>query len=140
MTQGVRRGSSFETPELYQGGGLSALHSGGADGGFSDQGSARRTAGEDIDSQNRSLGFSHITFKISTHDTGGDFFLFEHSNLLPGGSPVHLHHNQEEWFYVMEGEVRSNRGIRWSHLAKSRTLSRRPAARRWSGMRSLVRH
>ncbi|HVY91189.1 MAG TPA: cupin domain-containing protein [Bryobacteraceae bacterium] len=62
-------------------------------------------AGEDIDSQNRSLGFSHITFKISTHDTGGDFFLFEHANLLPGGPPVHLHNNQEEWFYVMEGEV-----------------------------------
>lgn len=62
-------------------------------------------AGEDIESQNRSLGFSHIAFKISSHETSGNFFLFEHSNLLPGGPPMHLHYDQEEWFYVMEGEV-----------------------------------
>ena len=35
----------------------------------------------------------------------GNFFLFEHSNLLPGGLPLHLHYDQEEWFYVIEGEV-----------------------------------
>lgn len=62
-------------------------------------------AGEDIDSQKRTLGFSHISFKISSQETAGNFFLFEHSNLLPGGPPVHLHYDQEEWFYVMEGEV-----------------------------------
>jgi mannose-6-phosphate isomerase-like protein (cupin superfamily) len=63
-------------------------------------------AGEDIDRQNRSLGFSRISFKISTQETGGNFFLFEHSNLRPGGPPLHLHYHQEEWFYIMEGEVR----------------------------------
>jgi len=62
-------------------------------------------AGEDIESQNRSLGFSRISFKISTQETGGNFFLFEHSNLLPGGPPLHLHYNQEEWFYIIEGQV-----------------------------------
>lgn len=62
-------------------------------------------AGEDIDSQNRTLGFSRISFKISTQETGGNFFLFEHSNLHPGGPPLHFHYDQEEWFYVMEGEV-----------------------------------
>lgn len=62
-------------------------------------------AGEDIESQKRTLGFSHISFKISTQETGGNFFLFEHSNLLPGGPPLHFHYEQEEWFYVMEGEV-----------------------------------
>lgn len=61
-------------------------------------------AGEDIDSQNRSLGFSRISFKISTQETGGNFFLFEHSNLHLGGPPLHFHYEQEEWFYVMEGE------------------------------------
>ena len=25
--------------------------------------------------------------------------------LLPGGPPLHYHLAQEEWFYVMEGEV-----------------------------------
>ena len=62
-------------------------------------------AGEDINSENRTLGFSHISFKISTQETGGNFFLFEHSNLVPGGPPLHFHYDQEEWFYVMEGEV-----------------------------------
>ena len=62
-------------------------------------------AGEDIDGAKRSLGFSRISFKISTQETGGNFFLFEHSNLLPGGPPLHFHYEQEEWFYMMEGEV-----------------------------------
>lgn len=62
-------------------------------------------AGEDLDSRSRSLGFSRISFKISTQETGGNFFLFEHSNLHPGGPPLHFHYEQEEWFYVMEGEV-----------------------------------
>ncbi len=63
-------------------------------------------AGEDLYGEARSLGFSHIAFKISTQETGGNLFLIEHSNLLPGGPPLHLHLEQEEWFYVMEGEVR----------------------------------
>jgi mannose-6-phosphate isomerase-like protein (cupin superfamily) len=62
-------------------------------------------AGEDIDSENRTLGFSRICFKISTRETGGNFFLFEHSNLGPGGPPLHFHYDQEEWFYIMEGKV-----------------------------------
>jgi mannose-6-phosphate isomerase-like protein (cupin superfamily) len=52
-----------------------------------------------------SLGFSVIRFKTSTADTSGNLFVVEHSNLLPGGPPLHLHMEQEEWFYVMEGEV-----------------------------------
>lgn len=62
-------------------------------------------AGEDIDGAKRTLGFSRISFKISSQDTGGNLFLFEHSNLVRGGPPLHFHYNQEEWFYVMEGEV-----------------------------------
>jgi mannose-6-phosphate isomerase-like protein (cupin superfamily) len=62
-------------------------------------------AGQDLFGETRSLGFSHIAFKSSTQETGGNLFLIEHSNLLPGGPPLHLHLEQEEWFYVMEGEV-----------------------------------
>jgi mannose-6-phosphate isomerase-like protein (cupin superfamily) len=32
-------------------------------------------------------------------------FIVEHMHLVPGGPPLHLHLNQDEWFYVMEGEV-----------------------------------
>jgi mannose-6-phosphate isomerase-like protein (cupin superfamily) len=53
----------------------------------------------------RSLGFSQIAFKTAPADTGGNLFVIEHSNLRPGGPPLHLHLAQEEWFYVMEGEV-----------------------------------
>jgi len=62
-------------------------------------------AGEDIAGETRALGFSRISFKTSTQETGGNLFMIEHTNLLGGGPPLHLHHEQEEWFYVMEGEV-----------------------------------
>lgn len=62
-------------------------------------------AGQDIDGKPRSAGFSRICFKTSTQETGGNLFLIEHSNLLPGGPPLHYHRDQEEWFYIMEGEV-----------------------------------
>jgi quercetin dioxygenase-like cupin family protein len=62
-------------------------------------------AGEDLFGENRTLGFSHIAFKASGQETGGNFFMIEHTNLLAGGPPLHFHLEQEEWFYVMEGEV-----------------------------------
>jgi mannose-6-phosphate isomerase-like protein (cupin superfamily) len=48
-------------------------------------------AGEDRYGQYHSLGISHLLFKVSGNETGGP--------------ALHLHLNQEEWFYVMEGEV-----------------------------------
>ena len=62
-------------------------------------------AGQDIFGESRSLGFSRISFKTSPQETGGNLFLIEHTNLVSGGPPLHLHHAQEEWFYIMEGEV-----------------------------------
>ena len=62
-------------------------------------------AGEDRFGEARSLGFSSMLFKVATGDTGGRLFLMEHRHLMRGGPPLHLHLDQEEWFYVMEGEV-----------------------------------
>jgi mannose-6-phosphate isomerase-like protein (cupin superfamily) len=62
-------------------------------------------AGQDITGEPHTLGFSRLCFKTSSEETGGNLFLIEHSNLLAGGPPLHLHLAQEEWFYVMEGEV-----------------------------------
>jgi mannose-6-phosphate isomerase-like protein (cupin superfamily) len=62
-------------------------------------------AGEDRFGHPHSLGFSSILFKVPTSETAGGLFVMEHTHLLPGGPPLHLHLNQEEWFYVMEGEV-----------------------------------
>ncbi|MBV8631593.1 MAG: cupin domain-containing protein, partial [Silvibacterium sp.] len=43
--------------------------------------------------------------KVSGTETAGRLFIIEHTHLMPGGPPLHLHLNQEEWFYVVEGEV-----------------------------------
>jgi hypothetical protein len=32
--------------------------------------------------------------------------VIEHRNLRPGSPPLHLHLNQEEWFYVFDGRVK----------------------------------
>lgn len=50
-------------------------------------------------------GFGGLQFKVSTQETGGNLFVVEHNNMKFGGPPLHLHFEQEEWFYVMEGEV-----------------------------------
>jgi quercetin dioxygenase-like cupin family protein len=46
-----------------------------------------------------------LDLKISANDTGGDLAVFEQIGLSPkGGPPLHIHPNQDEWFYVIEGE------------------------------------
>jgi len=62
-------------------------------------------AGEDRFGETHSLGYSTILFKVVPRETGEGLFIIEHENLIKGGPPVHLHMHQEEWWYVMEGEV-----------------------------------
>jgi mannose-6-phosphate isomerase-like protein (cupin superfamily) len=63
-------------------------------------------AGEDRFGHLHSLGFSDLAFKVGTQESGGNLFVIEHRNLHPGGPPLHLHWNQEEWFYIAEGRVK----------------------------------
>jgi len=50
-------------------------------------------------------GYNEILFKTSAAETP-TLFAIEHTKLVPGwGPPLHLHVAQEEWFYVLEGEV-----------------------------------
>ena len=62
-------------------------------------------ANRDIEGEPHVLGYSRVSFKTSPQETNGNLFMIEHANLLPGGPPLHYHLAQEEWFYVMEGEV-----------------------------------
>ena len=63
-------------------------------------------AGQDRAGTPVAMGFSSLGFKVSGQDTHGALFLMEHVGLTKGGGPPrHLHYEQEEWFYVMEGEV-----------------------------------
>jgi len=46
-----------------------------------------------------------LDVKISGKDTDTDLAVFEQTGLTPkGGPPLHIHPNQDEWFYVVEGE------------------------------------
>jgi mannose-6-phosphate isomerase-like protein (cupin superfamily) len=50
------------------------------------------------------FGTRRIDYKVSTLDSNGGFFVSEIVDHLKGGPARHLHHEQEEWFYVVEGE------------------------------------
>ena len=52
----------------------------------------------------QAFGLKPIDFKVSTADSDGGLFIVEHTNSHHGGPPRHIHHAQEEWFYVLEGE------------------------------------
>ena len=49
-------------------------------------------------------GVIPLQIKISTDDTHGALFLFEHADMGKGGPPRHFHYEQDEWFYAMKGE------------------------------------
>ena len=50
-------------------------------------------------------GYSEILFKTASAETPS-VFAIEHTKLVPGwGPPLHLHTAQDEWFYVLEGQV-----------------------------------
>ena len=45
------------------------------------------------------------TIKASTEGTGGRVAVIEHKGPHNSGSPLHVHHHEDEWFYVLEGEL-----------------------------------
>ncbi|HDS07696.1 MAG TPA: cupin domain-containing protein [Bacteroides sp.] len=46
-----------------------------------------------------------LDIKISGKDTENALAVFEQTGLTPkGGPPLHIHSNQDEWFYVIDGE------------------------------------
>lgn len=60
--------------------------------------------GQDRDGEQHTIGVSSTDFKVLTADAGGGIFIMEHTNRKKGGPPRHLHHNEDEWFYVLAGE------------------------------------
>jgi len=46
---------------------------------------------------------SHLDFKVLTQGTNGALFIMENRNMVRGGPPRHVHYEQEEWFYFVEG-------------------------------------
>lgn len=51
--------------------------------------------------------FGHtMTVKISSRDTGGAFAVVEDATPPLSGPPLHVHHEQDEWWHVLEGNYR----------------------------------
>lgn len=64
-------------------------------------------AGQDrLGSPRTVFGGLRIDAKVAPGDTGGDLYVIEHSDQGKGGPPRHVHHEQDEWFYVLQGEYR----------------------------------
>jgi hypothetical protein len=53
----------------------------------------------------------------------------EHTHLTHGGPALHLHLDQEEWFYVLEGEVAFQIGDQRLRLGPASRLWRRAVCR-----------
>ena len=58
-----------------------------------------------------------LDVKVSGSDTDGDLAIFEQTSLSPGkGTPLHIHHTQDEVFYVIEGSYYFQVGEEKFHL------------------------
>jgi hypothetical protein len=46
---------------------------------------------------------NHLDFKVLTRETDGRVFIMENRDMVRGGPPRHVHYEQEEWFFFLEG-------------------------------------
>src|SRR5689334_9364507 len=65
----------------------------------------RVAVGEDRFGEQRGLGVSVLDFKIAGTDNQ-DIFVIENVFHAKEGPARHLHYEQDEWFYLLEGEFR----------------------------------
>ena len=49
-------------------------------------------------------GIARVFFKVSTEDSQGSLLVVEMTHHAKGGPGRHFHYEQDEWFYVVEGE------------------------------------
>ena len=57
--------------------------------------------------QMKGVTLNTLDIKVSGRDTGGAMAVFEQTGLTPkGGPPLHVHPEQDEYFYVIEGRYR----------------------------------
>lgn len=63
-------------------------------------------AGEDRHSAPLKFLNGRFECKISSRDTNGALCAYDTHRFKPGGPPLHVHFEQDEWFLVLEGEFR----------------------------------
>jgi mannose-6-phosphate isomerase-like protein (cupin superfamily) len=78
------------------------------------------------------LGVSVLAYKVVTADTQGALFVAEQMMHAKGGTPLHMHLDQDEWFYVLEGEFLAEiGGVRQVLKAGDSVLGPRRVPHRW---------
>jgi mannose-6-phosphate isomerase-like protein (cupin superfamily) len=80
-------------------------------------------------------GLLPLADKLSSRDTRGQLYIFEHRNQGRGGPPRHVHFDQDEWFYVVKGEYAFEIGGEKFRLGAGDTLfAPRKVAHGWANI------
>jgi mannose-6-phosphate isomerase-like protein (cupin superfamily) len=77
-------------------------------------------AGEDRFNEHIKLGDEPNDCKVSSQDTKGAMCVFEFTGT--GGGPRHLHHEQDEWVYVVNGEFQFEVGDEKRHVGRGESI------------------
>lgn len=78
-------------------------------------------AGEDCFGEQRGLGISTIDFKFTPSDPSGVLVL-ENTFHTRGGPARHFHYEQDEWFYILEGQFTFEIGVEQMQLSPGDAL------------------
>lgn len=70
------------------------------------------------DRRSNSLDYlnARLDCKISAKDVSSDYCIYDTVRTAPGSPPLHIHHDQDEWFFVSEGEFIFQVGDERLHL------------------------
>lgn len=60
--------------------------------------------------------------KVSAKDTDGAYCIFDTVRTAKGGPPMHVHHSQDEWFFVRHGQFAFRVGDQMFHLGPGDSL------------------
>ena len=75
---------------------------------------------DETSADHRSLWFldTHVTIRVSARDGSDGIAVLEHRAARGDSPPLHIHHEEDEIFHVLDGEVRFRAGDR-EHLARA---------------------
>jgi mannose-6-phosphate isomerase-like protein (cupin superfamily) len=79
-------------------------------------------AGKDRFSDDFVYRGNHFLLKVSGKDTDGDLCIYDTTRVKKGGPRLHLHHSQDEWFFVLKGEFTFKVGDETYYLKEGDTL------------------
>jgi mannose-6-phosphate isomerase-like protein (cupin superfamily) len=77
--------------------------------------------------------------KVSAKDTNGNLCIYDTLRTEKGGPPLHLHHAQDEWFFVREGEFIFQVGADTFRLKAGDSLCARYSSCITDGVGSLIK-